>query len=102
MPSAEFRIPNHVRNPNSRNGSEHTLDTSPRRIASGRPRSTLGFDSAFAHRFSAFDRTWHGPTPDEGIFEQFVAGEAEIIVEHFEIDGDASLKLDLEAVLESD
>lgn len=46
--------------------------------------------------------TWHGPTLDEGIFEQSVAAEVEIIVEHFEIDGYAILKLDIEAVVESD
>jgi hypothetical protein len=46
--------------------------------------------------------TWHGPTPNEGIFDQSVAGEVEIVVEHFEIDGYAMLKLDIEAVVESD
>ncbi len=44
--------------------------------------------------------TWHGPTPDEGIFEQSAAGDVEIVVEHFEIDGFATLKLDIEAAVE--
>ena len=39
--------------------------------------------------------TWHGPTPNEGIFTQLTAGEVEIVVEHFEIDGFATLKLDI-------
>lgn len=42
--------------------------------------------------------TWHGPTPDEGIFNQASAGEVEIVVEHFEIDGYAMLKVDVEAL----
>lgn len=40
--------------------------------------------------------TWHGPTRDSGIFEQQQEGDAEIIVEHFEIDGYATLELDIE------
>ncbi len=44
--------------------------------------------------------TWHGPTPNEGIFEQSAAGQVEIVVEHFEIDGYAMLKLDIESVQE--
>ncbi len=44
--------------------------------------------------------TWHGPTPDEGTFIQPAAGEVEIVVEHFEIDGFATLKLDIEAAVE--
>ena len=40
--------------------------------------------------------TWHGPTPNEGVFEQPADGDVEIAVEHFVIDGYAVLKLDLE------
>jgi parallel beta-helix repeat protein len=40
--------------------------------------------------------TWHGPTRDEGVFEQAGAGAVEVVVEHFEIDGYAVLRLDLE------
>jgi len=40
--------------------------------------------------------TWHGPTPNEGLFEQVTDGEVELEVEHFEIDGYAVLKLELE------
>jgi parallel beta-helix repeat protein len=40
--------------------------------------------------------TWHGPTRDEGVFEQAGAGGVEVVVEHFEIDGYAVLRLDLE------
>jgi parallel beta-helix repeat protein len=40
--------------------------------------------------------TWHGPTKDDGVFEQRATGEVEIVVEHFEIDGYATLRLDLE------
>lgn len=40
--------------------------------------------------------TWHAPTRDEGTFVQAKAGEVEIVVEHFEIDGYATLKLDIE------
>jgi len=44
--------------------------------------------------------TWHGPTPDEGVFTQPATGDVEIVVEHFEIDGYAMLKLDIEAVVD--
>jgi hypothetical protein len=40
---------------------------------------------------------WHGPTQDVGYFEHASAGEVEILVEHFEIDGFSVLRLDLEA-----
>jgi len=40
--------------------------------------------------------TWHGPTRDEGLYEQPAAGEVEITVEHFEIDGYAVLRLEIE------
>ncbi len=40
--------------------------------------------------------TWHGPTRDEGFFEHPAAGEVEVTVEHFEIDGYAVLQLDVE------
>jgi hypothetical protein len=40
--------------------------------------------------------TWHGPTKDEAVFEQRETGEVELLVEHFEIDGYAVLRLDLE------
>lgn len=40
--------------------------------------------------------TWHGPTPDEGIIEQAADGEVAVTVEHFEIDGYAVLRLELE------
>lgn len=39
---------------------------------------------------------WHGPTKDAGTFEQAAAGEVEIVVEHFEIDGYSVLRLDIE------
>jgi hypothetical protein len=41
--------------------------------------------------------TWHGPTRDEGTYTQAADGEVSLEVEHFEIDGYAVLKLDLEA-----
>lgn len=41
---------------------------------------------------------WHGPTPNEGIFDQMADREVQIVVEHFEIDGYSTLKLDIEAV----
>lgn len=40
--------------------------------------------------------TWHGPTTNVGRFHQAEAGEVEIEVEHFEIDGYAVLRLDIE------
>lgn len=39
--------------------------------------------------------TWHGPVRDEAIYEQTEAGELEIEVEHFEIDGHAVLQFEL-------
>jgi len=39
---------------------------------------------------------WHGPTKDEATFEQPGSGDLELLVEHFEIDGYAVLRLDLE------
>lgn len=44
--------------------------------------------------------TWHGPTPNEARYRQLVDAEVEIGVEHFEIDGYATLKLSLEPVAE--
>ncbi|MDB6108451.1 MAG: hypothetical protein JWR69_201 [Pedosphaera sp.] len=43
---------------------------------------------------------WHGPTTDEGVFEQPAMGEVPIVVEHFEIDGFATLRLEIEPVVE--
>ncbi|MCC6320644.1 MAG: right-handed parallel beta-helix repeat-containing protein [Phycisphaerales bacterium] len=40
--------------------------------------------------------SWHAPTPDSGVFEQAAAGPVEIVVEHFEIDGFATLSLAIE------
>ena len=40
--------------------------------------------------------TWHVPTTDEGVFEQSVEGEVSIVVEYFEIDGFATLRLEIE------
>lgn len=40
--------------------------------------------------------TWHGPTPNETIFEQKVSGDVELRVEHFEIDGYAVLQFEIE------
>jgi parallel beta-helix repeat protein len=40
--------------------------------------------------------TWHAPAHDEGVFEQTAAGPVEIVVEHFEIDGFATLSLTIE------
>ena len=40
--------------------------------------------------------TWHGPAPDEGVYDHSTGDEAEIVVEHFEIDGYATLRLDIE------
>ena len=39
---------------------------------------------------------WHGPTHDAGVYEQVAAGEMAIEVEHFEIDGYATLSLQVE------
>lgn len=41
--------------------------------------------------------TWHGPTPNEGFYQQPAGSEVEIVVEHFEIDGFSTLKLTIEA-----
>jgi hypothetical protein len=40
--------------------------------------------------------TWHGPTSDAGVYQQEAAGDCEIQVEHFEIDGYAVLRLTIE------
>lgn len=40
--------------------------------------------------------TWHGPTRDTATFATDADGTAEFIVEHFEIDGAAMLKVDIE------
>lgn len=40
--------------------------------------------------------TWHAPARDEAMFEQKQAGPVEITVEHFEIDGFATLSLTIE------
>lgn len=40
--------------------------------------------------------TWHVPTTNEGVFEQSAEGEAKIVVEYFEIDGVATLQLEIE------
>ncbi len=40
--------------------------------------------------------TWHGPTRNEGTIELEADGRVECVVEHFEIDGYAVLKLDIE------
>ncbi len=43
--------------------------------------------------------TWHGPTQDSGVWEQPAEAadrEIEVVVEHFEIDGYAVLKLTIE------
>lgn len=44
------------------------------------------------------DWTWHGPTPAEGLYRQAAgaAAEVEVVVEHFEIDGYATLQVSLE------
>ncbi len=39
---------------------------------------------------------WHGPTTDQGVYEQTADGQVEIEVEHFEIDGYAVLRLEIE------
>ena len=40
--------------------------------------------------------TWHGPTQDSGVFDLAEGREIEIVVEHFEIDGYATLGLNIE------
>jgi parallel beta-helix repeat protein len=42
--------------------------------------------------------TWHGPAQDNAVFEQAAESEVTFTVEHFEIDGYAVLKLDLQPV----
>ncbi len=42
--------------------------------------------------------TWHGPTSDEALFTQPATGEVDVEVEHFEIDGYAVLRLEVEPV----
>lgn len=39
--------------------------------------------------------TWHAPTTDEGVFVQTRDGYADILVEHFEIDGYATLRFEI-------
>ncbi len=39
---------------------------------------------------------WHGPTTDTGTFVQSTAGEVELLVEHFEIDGYSVLRVEIE------
>jgi hypothetical protein len=41
--------------------------------------------------------TWHGPTYDEGFFVQPTAAVVPVVVEYFEIDGYATLRLQIEA-----
>jgi hypothetical protein len=43
--------------------------------------------------------TWHAPERNEGIFENPGDASVEIVVEHFEIDGYAVLRLDIEPAL---
>jgi hypothetical protein len=38
---------------------------------------------------------WHGPTTDEAVFTQPRAGGVDLTVEHFEIDGFATLRVDI-------
>jgi parallel beta-helix repeat protein len=40
--------------------------------------------------------TWHGPTTNDGVFEQPTESEVPIVVEYFEIDGFATLRLEIE------
>lgn len=42
--------------------------------------------------------TWHVPTTNDGVFDQQADGEVTIVVEYFEIDGFATLRLDIEPV----
>jgi len=44
--------------------------------------------------------TWHGPTEDEAILEVVGGRTLEIVVEHFELDGYATLELRIEPVPE--
>src|SRR4030095_13997979 len=43
---------------------------------------------------------WHGPTSDEGNWSQAADGEVELAVEHFEIDGYAVLRFEIEPARE--
>ena len=40
--------------------------------------------------------TWHVPTNNDGVFEQIADSAAEVVVEYFEIDGLAALRLEIE------
>jgi hypothetical protein len=40
--------------------------------------------------------TWHGPTTNDGVFDQATDSEVPIVVEYFEIDGFATLRLEIE------
>ncbi len=40
---------------------------------------------------------WHGPTTDEAVFTQPQSGDVDLVVEHFEIDGFATLRVDIMA-----
>lgn len=42
--------------------------------------------------------TWHGPTPNDGEFDQPTTREVPLVVEYFEIDGFATLQLEMEPV----
>ncbi len=42
---------------------------------------------------------WHGPTTDTATFDQSATGEVELKVEHFEIDGFSTLRVQLEPVI---
>ncbi|MBL9139219.1 MAG: hypothetical protein JNK85_25345 [Verrucomicrobiales bacterium] len=40
--------------------------------------------------------TWHGPTVDEAVYDHPVDGDVTLEIEHFEIDGYAVLRLEIE------
>jgi hypothetical protein len=40
--------------------------------------------------------TWHVPTTNDGVFDQPAEGEVSVVVEYFEIDGFATLRLDID------
>lgn len=42
--------------------------------------------------------TWHVPTSNDGVFEQGAEGTVDLVVEYFEIDGFATLRLEIERV----
>jgi len=44
--------------------------------------------------------SWHGPTNDEGLYVQPAAAVVPVVVEYFEIDGYAALRLQIEAAAE--